>query len=70
MLQESLKVQVLLFLLRLCKRLFWRHEQVGACIKVDNYNVKHRGGPPLPEAVGVYVCLQLCRYFYLSRSPY
>ena len=54
-LQASLKVQVLLFLLRLCKILFWRHEQVGAHIEVDKTNVEHRGGTPLPEAVGAYV---------------
>ena len=66
----SLKVQVLLFLLRLCKILFWRHAQVGARVKVDNSNVKHRGGPPLSEAVGAYVCPRLCRYYYLSRLPY
>ena len=56
MLQASLKVQVLLFILCLCKILFWRHAQLGARIDVDNSYVKHRDGIPLPEAVGDYVC--------------
>ena len=70
MLQASLKVQVLIFLLRLFKILFRRHAQIGARIKVDSSNVKHRGGPSLPEAVGVYVCPLICRHYYLSRLPY
>ena len=28
--------------------------QVGSCIKVDNSNVKHHSGPPLPEVMGAY----------------
>ena len=55
MLHTILKVQVLLFLLCLCNSLFRRHAQVGARIEVDNSNVKHESGPPLPEAVGAYV---------------
>ena len=70
MFQASLKVQALIFLLRLCKSLFWRHARVGARIEVDNSYVEHRGGPPLQEAVGAYVCPQLCRYYYLSWLPY
>ena len=30
--------------------------QVGSRVEVDNSNVKHRGGPPLPEAVDAYIC--------------
>ena len=55
MIQESLKVQVLLFLLCLCKILLRSHAQVGARIKVENSYVKQCGAPPLPEAVGAYV---------------
>ena len=40
----------------LCKSLFWSHALVGARIEVENSNVEHRGGPPLPEVVGAYVC--------------
>ena len=61
----SLNVQVLLFLLHLCKSLLQRHVQVGARIEVENSNEKHRGGPPLSEAVGAYVYPRLCRYLYL-----
>ena len=50
-----MKVKVLLFLLRLCDIIFRRHAQVGARIKVENSYVKHRGAPPLPEAVVAYV---------------
>ena len=42
--------------------------QVGARVEVYNLHVKHHGGPPLPEAVGAYVCLRLCRYHYLSQT--
>ena len=70
MLQANLKVQILLFLLCLCKSLFQHDAQVGARIKVDYSNVKHRGGPPLPEAVGAYVFPLFCIYLYLTRSPY
>ena len=70
MLQSSLKIQVLLFLIFLCKNLFRRHAQVGARVEVDNSNVEHRGGPPLPEAVGASVCPRICIYYYLSRFPY
>ena len=55
-LQESLKLQVLLFLICLCKNLLWIHAQVRSRIEVENLNVKHCGGSPLPEAVGAYVC--------------
>ena len=65
MLQASLKVQVFLFFLYLCKRLLRRHAQVGARIEVENSNIKHLSGPPLPEAVVAYICPQLCRYLYL-----
>ena len=44
--------------------------RAGARIEVDNSNVEHRGGPPLPESVVPYVCPQICRYYYLSRFPY
>ena len=70
MLQASLKVQFPIFLHRPCKNLFWRHVQVGACVEVDNSNVKHRGRSSLPEVVGTNVFPQLCRYCYLSRLPY
>ena len=70
MLQASLKVQVLLFLLRLCKSLLWRHAQVGARVEIDNSNVEHRGGTPLLEAVGAYVCPRHCSYYYLYQLPY
>ena len=52
----GLKVQVLILLLRLCKSLFRSHSQVGAHIEVDHSNVKHCGGPPIPEAMVSYVC--------------
>ena len=35
---------------------FRRHAQVEAYIEVDNSYVKHCSGPPIPEAVGAYVC--------------
>ena len=56
MLQASLKVQVPILFLRLCKSLFWHHLQVGARVEVGNYYVEHRGGPLLPKAIGTYVC--------------
>ena len=31
---------------------FGSHAQVGSHIKVDDYNVKHLGGSPLPESMG------------------
>ena len=37
-----------------------------ARVEVGNSNAEHRGGPPLPEAVGAYVCHRLCKYYYLS----
>ena len=55
-LQASLKVQVLIYLFCLCKNLFWRHAQTGARVEDENSNVKHCGGPLLPEAVSAYVC--------------
>ena len=69
-LQASLKATVIIFLLCLCKIIFWGHAQVRACIEVDNFNVNHRGVLLLPEAVGAYICPRLCRYYYLSRLPY
>ena len=70
MLQASLKVKVLLFLLHLCKSLSRRHAQVGARIEVENSYVKHRSVTSLTEAVGAYACPQLCSYFYLARPTY
>ena len=50
--------------------IFWCHAQVGARIEVDNLNVKHCSGPPLPEAVGDYILSRLYKYFYLYRHPH
>ena len=70
MIQEILKVYVLLIILRLCKILFGRHAQVGSCIEVGDYNVKNCSGTPLQEAVGSYVSPRLSRYCYMSQTPY
>ena len=70
MIQASLKVYIFLIILRLCKRIFRCHAQLGAYIKTNYSNVKHCSGPPLTEALGAYVRPRLCRYRYLSRPPY
>ena len=69
MLQANLKVQILLFLLCLCKSFFQHDAQVGARIKVDYSNVKNCNDSPLPEYVGACVSPRLCRYRNLSHPP-
>ena len=66
--QTSMEVFVLLLLLRLCKRFLGNYAQVGACVEVDNPYAKYCGGPPLPEYVGAYMRLLICRYLCLLVS--
>ena len=69
MLQASLKPFLLLLLLRLCKKCFGHHAQVGYRIEVGSLYVKHCCGIPLTEDVGDYMRPRLCRYYYLSQIP-
>ena len=69
MIQASLNTYCLLILLRFFKSLLRCHAKEVALIKVDDYNVKHRGSPLLSEAMGSCVSPQVFRYHYLTRPP-
>ena len=66
-LQTGLEVLVLIILLRLSKRILGHRAQVEARLYINDMNLKHSIGYPLPDYVGAYVSPRLLRCCHLSH---